>query len=54
MKVINHFKGITDDEKLAIYYHIIKTLRKEQAEHESAVCKAISGQKGQSVNRRTN
>lgn len=52
MKVINHFKGITDDEKIAIYYLIIKALRKGDREYESTVCKAITGQKRQSVNRR--
>lgn len=54
MKVINHFKGVTDDEKLALYYHIVKALTKGDTEHESTICKAITGQKRQPVNRRTN
>lgn len=54
MKVINHFKGITDDEKLAIYYYIVKALGKEEKEHEGTIRTTITRQKGQPVNRRTN
>ena len=46
MKIINHFRNVTSEEKLIIYYYIIKTLTKgERLENESTLCTPVIGQK---------
>ncbi len=45
MKVVNHFKNVTNEEKLVIYYYIIKILNKGEKESESTVCETVVGQK---------
>ena len=53
MKIVNHFKGVTDDEKLAIYLDILRMLSntKERKEflHESTLCETVNRQERQHV-----
>lgn len=53
MKVTHHFKGTTDDEKLAIYYNILKMLANtkegEELQDESTLCETVNRQERQHV-----
>lgn len=51
MKVINHFKGISTEDKIILYYRTKKTLARYR--NESNLRKTIIRQKGQFVNRGT-
>ena len=51
MKVINHFKGISTEDKIILYYRTKKTLARYS--NESNLRKTIIRQNGQFVNRGT-